>query len=97
MLELDILASQTGENCSHILSICKVNENVVVYRFGRLLLAIPLLRMILPSTVETFFFRETVGDLSVMNLLQDMFNSERLTSIIGDSLPTSSNFAPNKV
>ena len=35
-------------------------------RFGRLLLAIPLLRMIRPVTVENFFFRDTVGDASVI-------------------------------
>ncbi len=42
-------------------------------RFGRLLLAIPLLRMIRPATVENFFFRDTVGDASVIRLLHDMY------------------------
>lgn len=46
-------------------------------RFGRLLLAIPLLRMIRSSTVETVFFRDTVGDTSVMRLLHDMYNVDR--------------------
>ncbi len=44
-------------------------------RFGRLLLAIPLLRMIRPATVEAFFFRDTVGDASVIKLLHDMYSS----------------------
>eukprot|EP00095_Tigriopus_kingsejongensis_P006750 maker-scaffold1404_size42976-snap-gene-0.13 protein:Tk06750 transcript:maker-scaffold1404_size42976-snap-gene-0.13-mRNA-1 annotation:"orphan nuclear receptor" len=44
-------------------------------RFGRLLLAIPLLRMIRTSTVENFFFRDTVGDTSMNRLLQDMYNA----------------------
>lgn len=48
-------------------------------RFGRLLLAVPLLRMIRSSTVETFFFRDTVGDLSVNGLLQDLHNEDRVT------------------
>ena len=42
-------------------------------RFGRLLLSIPLLRMIRPATVERFFFRDTVGDASVIRLLHDMY------------------------
>ena len=42
-------------------------------RFGRLLLAIPLLRMIRTSTIETLFFKETVGDASVIRLLHDMY------------------------
>ena len=44
-------------------------------RFGRLLLAIPLLRMIRPATVENFFFRDTVGDASVIRLLHDMYHA----------------------
>lgn len=44
-------------------------------RFGRLLLAIPLLRMIRASTVENFFFRDAVGDASVIRLLQDMYTA----------------------
>ncbi|TRY77397.1 hypothetical protein TCAL_00146, partial [Tigriopus californicus] len=46
-------------------------------RFGRLLLAIPLLRMIRTSTVENFFFRDTVGDTSMTRLLQDMYNASK--------------------
>lgn len=46
-------------------------------RFGRLLLAIPLLRMIRASTVESVFFRDTVGDTSVIRLLHDMYNVDK--------------------
>ena len=49
-------------------------------RFGRLLLAIPLLRMIRASTVETVFFRDTVGETSVIRLLHDMYNADRQTT-----------------
>ena len=49
-------------------------------RFGRLLLAIPLLRMIRSSTVETFFFRDTVGETSVLRLLHDMYNADRINT-----------------
>ncbi len=48
-------------------------------RFGRLLLAIPLLRMIRSATVENFFFRDTVGDTSVIRLLQDMYSADKTT------------------
>jgi nuclear receptor subfamily 2 group A len=44
-----------------------------------LLLSIPLLRMIRSSTVETFFFRDTVGETSVLRLLHDMYNADRWT------------------
>ena len=49
-------------------------------RFGRLLLAIPLLRMIRTSTIEMLFFKETVGDASVIRLLHDMYRAESLQS-----------------
>lgn len=49
-------------------------------RFGRLLLAIPLLRMIRASTVESLFFRDTVGDTSVIRLLHDMYNVDNSVS-----------------
>ena len=47
-------------------------------RFGRLLLAIPLLRMIRTSTIEMLFFKETVGEASVIRLLHDMYRAESL-------------------
>ena len=39
-------------------------------RYGRLLLAVSLLKMVRADTIETLFFKETVGDTSVMRLLQ---------------------------
>ena len=36
--------------------------------------------MIRSSTVETFFFRDTVGDTSVLRLLQDMYNADRINT-----------------
>ena len=47
-------------------------------RIGRLMLAVSLLKMIRPATIELLFFRETVGDTSVMRLLQDMYVSDHL-------------------
>ena len=47
-------------------------------RFGRLLLAIPLLRMIRTSTIEMLFFKETVGDASVIRLLHDMYRADNI-------------------
>ena len=47
-------------------------------RFGRLLLAIPLLRMIRTSTIEMIFFKDTVGDASVIRLLHDMYRADNI-------------------
>ena len=38
-------------------------------RFGRLLLVIPLLRMVKATLVETLFFRETVGETNIKNII----------------------------
>ncbi len=47
-------------------------------RFGRLLLAIPLLRMIRANTVEKFFFKETLGgDATIVRLLHDIYSAEK--------------------
>ena len=54
-------------------------------RFGRLLLAIPLLRMIRASTVESFFFRDTVGDASVIRLLRDMYTTAAASTPVSAS------------
>ena len=62
-------------------------------RFGRLLLAIPLLRMIRTATVESFFFRDTVGDASVNRLLRDMYGVDSTAS----ASPTSSTDEESKI
>ena len=49
-------------------------------RFGRLLLAIPLLRMIRTSTIEMIFFKDTVGEASVIRLLHDMYTANNVNS-----------------
>jgi hypothetical protein len=36
--------------------------------------------MIRSSTVETFFFRDTVGDASVLRLLHDMYTADRINT-----------------
>ncbi|XP_023324316.1 nuclear receptor subfamily 2 group E member 1 [Eurytemora carolleeae] len=46
-------------------------------RFGRLLLVIPLLRMIRFETVEQLFFRETVGETNINNIIIDVYNTHR--------------------
>ena len=40
-----------------------------LFRFGRLLLVIPLLRMVKATLVETLFFRETVGETNIKNII----------------------------
>ena len=52
----------------YIKNTCQSAE--VTVRFGRLLLAVSLLKMVRATTIENLFFRETVGDTSVMRLLQ---------------------------
>ncbi|CAH2011667.1 unnamed protein product [Acanthoscelides obtectus] len=49
-------------------------------RFGRLLLLVPSLRAIRPITVELLFFRETVGDIPLTQLLGDMYCMEKCTA-----------------
>nr|CAI5830920.1 unnamed protein product [Callosobruchus analis] len=49
-------------------------------RFGRLLLLVPSLRAIRPITVELLFFRETVGDIPLTQLLGDMYCMEKCTT-----------------
>ena len=69
-------------------------------RFGRLLLAIPLLRMIRTSTIEMIFFKDTVGDASVIRLLHDMYRADNIHSqakpsdiSIARLFPTQSSFS----
>lgn len=45
-------------------------------RFGRLLLLLPSLRAIRSSTIETLFFKETIGNVPISRLLGDMYLME---------------------
>jgi hypothetical protein len=58
-------------------SYSKVNFNFC-FRFGRLVLLLPLLRMIRVETVEVLLFRETVGETGINNIILDVYNSHRL-------------------
>lgn len=49
-------------------------------RLGQLTFVLSLLASISESTVESLFFRKTIGNLSVVNLIQDLFNSSHLES-----------------
>ncbi|XP_012286480.1 nuclear receptor subfamily 2 group E member 1 [Orussus abietinus] len=42
-------------------------------RFGRLLLLLPHLRAVKSTTVELLFFRETIGEIPITNLLDKMY------------------------
>lgn len=46
-------------------------------RFGRLLLLVPSLRAIRPLTVELLFFKETIGEIPITQLLGDMYYMEK--------------------
>ena len=51
------------------------------FRFGRLLLVIPLLRMVRANLVETLFFRETVGETNIKNIILDLYKCDKLPSL----------------
>ncbi|GAB6027784.1 hypothetical protein CHUAL_002019 [Chamberlinius hualienensis] len=46
-------------------------------RFGRLLLMVPCLRAISSATVERLFFKDTIGDIPIERLLDDMYDMEK--------------------
>ncbi|EAT43145.1 AAEL005381-PA, partial [Aedes aegypti] len=50
-------------------------------RFGRLLLLLPLLRTIRSVTIETLFFKETIGTVPISRLLIDMYQMEKYTDL----------------
>ncbi|KNC32474.1 hypothetical protein FF38_00497 [Lucilia cuprina] len=45
-------------------------------RFGRLLLLLPSLRTIRACTIESLFFKETIGNVPIARLLRDMYTME---------------------
>lgn len=50
-------------------------------RFGRLLLLLPSLRTIRTSTIESLFFKETIGRVPIAKLLGDMYQMEKYSDI----------------
>lgn len=50
-------------------------------RFGRLLLLVPTLRAIRSLTVELLFFKETIGEIPITQLLGDMYYMEKNSSM----------------
>ncbi|XP_018528138.1 nuclear receptor subfamily 2 group E member 1 isoform X1 [Lates calcarifer] len=44
-------------------------------RFGKLLLLLPALRSVGPSTIEEMFFKKTIGNVPITRLLSDMYKS----------------------
>ncbi|RUS70824.1 hypothetical protein EGW08_021416 [Elysia chlorotica] len=45
------------------------------FRFGKLLLLLPSLRVVSGETIEELFFRKTIGNIPIERLLVDMFKS----------------------
>ncbi|XP_038048117.1 nuclear receptor subfamily 2 group E member 1-like [Patiria miniata] len=45
------------------------------FRFGKLLLLLPTLRAVRPSTLETLFFRQTIGTMPMNRLLCDLYKA----------------------
>ena len=64
----DTSASPPGR-CTLVLSTENISRCFFSFRFGRLLLVIPLLRMVKATLVETLFFRETVGETNIKNII----------------------------
>ncbi len=53
----------------------------IPFRYGRLLLVIPLLRMIRVETTEQIFFKETVGETNINNIIVDVYNTHPFSTI----------------
>lgn len=49
-------------------------------RFGKLLLLLPSLRSVTPSTIEEVFFKKTIGNVPITRLLSDMYKSSDIWS-----------------
>ncbi|XP_072018828.1 nuclear receptor subfamily 2 group E member 1-like [Amphiura filiformis] len=45
------------------------------FRFGKLLLLLPTLRAVRPSTLEQLFFRQTIGSMPIQRLLCDLYKA----------------------
>ncbi|XP_071955027.1 nuclear receptor subfamily 2 group E member 1-like [Antedon mediterranea] len=46
------------------------------FRFGKLLLILPSLKAVRPSTIEELFFRKTIGSIPIEKLLCDVYRSK---------------------
>ena len=76
------LRSQQISQSADTVGMCRTALNCTVDgRFGRLLLVIPLLRMVRPDLVETLFFRETVGETNIKNIILDLYKCDKLPSV----------------
>lgn len=60
-------------------------------RFGRLLLLLPSLRAIRSSTIETLFFKETIGNVPISRLLGDMYLMEEKYNNNNNHIQTNDN------
>jgi hypothetical protein len=47
-------------------------------RFGRLLLLLPCLRSVSSTAIDSLFFRQTIGEMSVEKLLVDIYYMDKL-------------------
>ncbi|XP_065094784.1 protein dissatisfaction-like [Ochlerotatus camptorhynchus] len=65
-------------------------------RFGRLLLLLPLLRTIRSVTIETLFFKETIGTVPISRLLIDMYQMEKYTELEAGMTGVSNGTVPMK-
>ena len=60
-------------------------------RFGRLLLLLPSLRAIRSSTIETLFFKETIGNVPIARLLGDMYMMEKYNNSYNNHILNNNN------
>lgn len=54
---------------------CRAQLPGQVARFGRLLLMLPLLRVVPASRIETVFFQKTIGNTPMEKVLCDMYKN----------------------
>lgn len=52
------------------------------FRFGKLLLLLPSLKAIRPSTLEQVFFRNTLGPMPISSVLTDLYKSEQFSVML---------------
>lgn len=60
-------------------------------RFGRLLLLLPSLRAIRSATIETLFFKETIGNVPIARLLGDMYMMEKYNNSYNNHILNNNN------
>lgn len=54
---------------------CRAQFPAQVARFGRLLLMLPMLRIVNSNRIESIYFKRTIGDTQMEKVLSDMYKN----------------------